>query len=237
MAGRKTAVEAQFDGMIGEKPPIDYSFDLGAMGRKDRQIARCLLAEDLAGKRCLDIGPGTGRWLTFMKRNGASYLAGLDISGEVLDRCAALCDRTQKVDLESERFDFESDFFHVVLSIEVLEHLREPETYLSEIVRVTRDGGLVLMSIPNIVSLISRVRLLVGLLPSAIASDRTHVSFYRKKDLHRLLAPYGLTPSFLPTSISLNPMNPKSRFRLPSTSWMSSLDDSLLFAMRVRKQP
>ena len=61
------------------------------------------------------------------------------------------------------------------------------------------------------------------------------VSFYRKKELRRLLAPYGLTPTFLPTSISLNPMNPKSRFRLPSTSWLSSLDDSLLFSMRVRK--
>lgn len=235
MTDRKTAVEAQFDGMIGDKPPIDYNFDLATMGRKDRRIAKRLLAEDLAGKRCLDIGPGTGRWLTFMKRNSASYLAGIDISSEVLSRCAALCDRTQKADLEIDRFDFESDFFHVVLSIEVLEHIREPETYLSEILRVARDGGLVLMSIPNIVSLISRVRLLVGLLPPVIASDRTHVAFYRKQDLRRLLAPYGLTPTFLPTSISLNPMNPKSRFRLPSTSWLSSLDDSLLFAMRVRK--
>ena len=35
MPDRKTAVEAQFDGMIGEKPFIDYSFDLGTMGRKD----------------------------------------------------------------------------------------------------------------------------------------------------------------------------------------------------------
>ena len=149
-------VEDHFDGIFRGKKRIEYDVDLQRAGLKDRKIARFLQECGVRGSRCLDVGPGTGRWLTFLKQQGASYLAAIDVSGESLERCAPLCDRTQKADVETERFAFDTDSFDIVISIEVLEHLGNPDGYLSEIRRVSKNGGSILMSTPNLASFISR---------------------------------------------------------------------------------
>lgn len=231
----KSAAEREFDTRIAASPVLDYDFSRLAPRSKDGRIVERLTEYGVAGRHCLDIGPGTGRWLTFLRRQEAGYTSGVDFSATVLERVAPLCDRTQKANLEREPLDFPDDSFDIVLSIEVLEHLREPDLLLAEIVRVARPGACVLMSIPNIVSLAARVRILFGLLPPAIASDPTHVRFYRQKDLRRLFSRHGQTLRFLPTSISPNPFVPKSRFRIPSVRWLSQFDDSILFTFDVDK--
>ena len=141
----------------------------------------------------------------------------------------------KKIDIEKEPFDLNSNSFDVVISLEVLEHLYDPIHYLSEMLRVMVDDALIIMSTPNIASFISRIRMLLGELPVAIASDSTHVRFYRKKDIKVLFEKFKLYSTFVSTSISLNPLNPKSRFRFPSFRLISSLDDSLVFYARKRK--
>lgn len=236
MKGKKTITENHFDELFTQKPILEYDFNINKMGRKDRKIIQCLLRHGIKGKKCLDVGPGTGRWLQFLKSKNAGYLGAIDISQESLNRCSLLCNQTQKADFENDKFDFETDFFDIVISIEVLEHLRDPDNYLAEIQRVTKKRGIVLMTVPNVVSLISRIRMLFGILPVAIASDKTHVGFYRKKDIIKLLAPFNLKPQFIPTSISLNPLSFKSRFRIPSFNLISSFDDSLLFLINIEKK-
>ena len=229
------AVEDHFDTIFSRKERIDYQFDLGKMGVKDRKIAQSLMRYGINGKKCLDVGPGTGRWLLYLSQQGASYLGAIDISTKALERCTPICNRIQKANMETDEFAFDSDFFDIVISFEVLEHLRIPNLYLSEMYRVTKNEGIIIMSIPNITSFISRVRMLFGLLPVAVASDPTHVRFYRQEDIIRLFERFHLKPQFISTSISLNPLNPKSKFRLPSTACTSSLVDSLLFLVHVRK--
>ena len=90
------------------------------------------------------------------------------------------------------------------------------------------------MSIPNILSFISRFRVLAGKLPTAVKSDKTHVKFYTKKELNKLFAPFKLQVEIIPTSISINPYNPKS-VRLVSNRFLSSFDDHLLFNIVVIK--
>jgi len=235
MSDKNNIVEAHFDKVIGAKERQNYTYDPKTKSTKDRRISQLLLQNGLSERACLDIGPGTGRWLTFMKQNGARWLGGVDISSTVLERCEDLCDETQKCDLETDALSFDDDSVDVVIAIEVLEHLRDPAHFFSEIVRVTKPGGFVLMTMPNITSFISRIRLLFGLLPVAIAADPTHVAFYRQKDIAALLRPFHLTPRFHATSFSLMPLNPKSRFRVPSIQALSSLDDSHVFTMRVEK--
>jgi hypothetical protein len=69
----------------------------------------------------------------------------------------------------------------------------DPTNYLSEINRVSKDGAIVHMTIPNILSYYSRLRMLFGLLPVAITSNPTHVKFYSKKSLIYLINPPSLT--------------------------------------------
>lgn len=228
-------VKEQFNTLFSKKPLEKYEFCYSRMGRKDRGIIRTLDRYGVQGKKCLDVGPGTGRWLQFLKSRGAAYLGAIDISEKSLKRSEHICDKVQIANFEIDKFGFDSDFFDILLSIEVIEHLLHPQNYISEIKRVVKSDGLILMSTPNVVSLIARIRMLLGHLPSAIAQDKTHVRFYRQKDLMELFAPFDLYPKFIPTSISLNLRNPKSRFRLPCLKLTSGLADSLLFAIRVLK--
>ena len=75
---------------------------------------------------------------------------------------------------------------------------------------------------------------MAGKLPVTVKSDKTHVKFYTKKELNRLFASYNLKVEMIPTSISINPFNPKS-VRLPSNRFLSSFDDHLLFKIIVIK--
>ncbi|MGA2677669.1 MAG: class I SAM-dependent methyltransferase [Sedimentisphaerales bacterium] len=59
--------------------------------------------------------------------------------------------KVHKVDIETERLPFEDGSFSVVLFTEILEHLRvHPIFALREVARVTKTGGKIILSVPNI---------------------------------------------------------------------------------------
>ncbi|MDG1900740.1 MAG: class I SAM-dependent methyltransferase [Bacteroidales bacterium] len=235
MKRNKTYTEIAFDKTFQEKEILDYSFDTRKMGRRDRKIIKLLTKYGINGKSCIDIGPGTGRWLQFLRNNNAGFLASLDISNIALERCKDICDSVYKLDVEKDKYPYDDDKFDIVLSFMILEHLRDPEIFLSEIIRITKHGGIVLMSIPNILSFLSRIRMIFGLMPTAIVSDPTHVKFYNRKTLKKLFSVYKQTPKIVPTSFSLNPRNTKT-FRIPTFHSLSSLDDHTLFYFIIKKQ-
>jgi len=230
----KTFTEGEFDRIFNEKDIIKYEFDSNKMGRRDQKIVKELNAFKINGKKCLDIGPGTGRWLQFFKHSGAKEIAAIDISQESLNRCSKLCYKTQKANVEFETFDFKSNYFDIVISFMLLEHIVNPANYIKEILRVSKPGGMVLLTIPNIVSFVSRVRVLLGIMPLAVTGDPTHVRFYTKKELKKLFRPYNIKPVLIPTSISLNPLN-ANKIRIPSNNIIKSLDDHLLIKLSVTK--
>jgi len=224
--------EKHFDKIFAEKSEIEYQFDIRKMGPKDKRIVDLLKKYGVKGKNCLDVGPGTGRWIKYLRQMGAKSITAIDISDQALDKCQPFSDESKKIDIEKEPFDLSSNSFNIVISFEVLEHLYDPAHYLSEILRVMDDDALLVMSTPNMTSLISRIRMFFGELPVAVASDSTHVRFYRKKDIKNLFKKFSLYTTFVPTSISLNPLNPKSHFYIPSFQLISSFDDSLVFYIR-----
>ena len=119
--------------------------------------------------------------------------------------------------------------------IEVLEHIRNYKPFLKELIRISKSGGVLIFTIPNICSFISRVRLLFGLLPVAIASDDTHVNFFRKKEILKVFKLLKQNVKFYSSSFSINLFNPKSKFRFKSFSFLSMFDDSYIFVVKVQK--
>jgi len=221
--------EKHFDKIFSEKTEIEYQLHIRKMGPKDKQIVDLLKRHGVNGKNCLDVGPGTGRWIKFLRQMGAKSITAIDISDQAIDKCRPFCDEIKKNNIEKEKFNLNSNSFDIVISFEVLEHLYDPAHYLSEMLRVMDDDALLIMSTPNMTSFISRIRMLLGELPVVVASDPTHVRFYRKKDIKDLFKKFNMHTTFVPTSISLNPLKPKSRLRIPSMQIISSLDDSLVF--------
>jgi SAM-dependent methyltransferase len=223
----KKLVENQFDQIMNIDSGKKYDFSTKNMGRRDRKIVSALVKSGIDGKKVLDVGPGTGRWLTFVKENNAKYLSAVDISQIAIDNVTKLCNEAYKLDIENDKFPFENDSFDIIVCFMVMEHIVDPNLLISEIVRLSKPGGLILITIPNIVSLASRVRMLLGYLPIAVSSDKTHVRYYTKREFRKMFKYYSLYAEQIPTSFSLNPFNTK-QLRVASNRLTKSFDDHLL---------
>ena len=161
-------------------------------------------------------------------------MAAVDFSDEALNNSAHLCEKTIKLDVANEKLTIEDNEFDIVISFMVLEHIVNPELFISEVIRVCKPGGMILITIPNIVSFISRIRVLFGYLPLAVSSDKTHVKYYTERELSKLFSTHDLTPDIIPTSFSINPLKQKG-FRIPSNIAFKSLDDHILIKINVTK--
>lgn len=76
---------------------------------------------------------------------------------------------------ENEKINFKDNFFDIIISLAVLEHLKNPKIYIEEIKRLLKADGLLYLVTPNW-SLSSR----------NFYDDPTHVSPYTPKSLERL---------------------------------------------------
>jgi len=111
---------------------------------------RFLLAAIAPGTRVLDLGCGEGAFAAQLTRAGAEVLA-VDVAEEPLLRARARNPglRTQLIDGEGE-WGIADASFDVVWAGEVIEHVADTSRWLSELRRVLRSGGRLLLSTPQL---------------------------------------------------------------------------------------
>ena len=101
------------------------------------------LIKDARGKKILDVGCGTGRHLARFHADNELY--GIDGSDEML----VIAQKTNpKANLKralAEELPFDSNTFDFVYSIRVLQHLRNQEQAIREMIRVTKPGGKIIV--------------------------------------------------------------------------------------------
>lgn len=102
------------------------------------------------GKRVLDCACGTG-YGTARLHGAARRIIGIDLNREALDYAARhyYFSNVNFLVMDAMRLGFSSQSFEAICSFETLEHLRNPEAYLKEILRVLHPDGLCLISTPN----------------------------------------------------------------------------------------
>jgi 2-polyprenyl-3-methyl-5-hydroxy-6-metoxy-1,4-benzoquinol methylase len=154
---------------------------------------RFLLERVSAGERVLDVGCGEGRFAVELLGAGAQVV-GIDVAEEPLRRARA---RHPELDLrlvsDAGPWELEDSSFDVVWAGEVLEHVADTSAWLSEVRRVLRSGGSLLLSTPAH----ERLTLLRVALSGRAFAERfeprgDHLRFYSRDTLTRLLGDFGL---------------------------------------------
>jgi ubiquinone/menaquinone biosynthesis C-methylase UbiE len=104
------------------------------------------LMPDVAGKRFVDLGCGTGRWLQWAVDHGA-HAFGADLSHEMLQVAAAKPKLARRiVQAEAMRTPFRDASADIVLSALVIGHMRPIADAMAELARVAAPGAIVIVS-------------------------------------------------------------------------------------------
>jgi 2-polyprenyl-3-methyl-5-hydroxy-6-metoxy-1,4-benzoquinol methylase len=156
-----------------------------------------LLERVPAGARVLDVGCGEG-WFTAALARAGREVVGIDVAQEPLRRA-----REREEGLGAERLDLrlvpaegpwplQDASFDAVWGGEVMEHVADTSGWLSEVRRVLRSGGALVLSTPAHGPL---TRLALGLSGRAFASRfdprSDHLRFYTRRTLTELLSDFG----------------------------------------------
>ncbi|MGC2528000.1 MAG: class I SAM-dependent methyltransferase [Candidatus Acidiferrum sp.] len=96
--------------------------------------------------RLLEAGCGSASHLNF---GGQVRLVGIDISAAQLARNASL---HEKIVGDVQVYGFPPDSFDAIVCWDVLEHLKHPELALQQFARAIKPGGLIILKMPNVLS-------------------------------------------------------------------------------------
>jgi ubiquinone/menaquinone biosynthesis C-methylase UbiE len=115
----------------------------------------------------LDVGCGTGYLANEMKRlYPNANVIGIDISKKALSIGKTEYKQITFMEVDAEKIlPFFDNRFDLVISGEHIEHLKDPDTYLSEINRIMKKDSILILTTPNLAYWLSRMLLLFGRQP------------------------------------------------------------------------
>lgn len=146
---------------------------------------------------CLDLGCGDGGTAgVFLAAHARSYL-GVDVSEKALGLARKRGLSVRRIDDASD-LPFPDSSFDVVVCSEVLEHLLMPHLAAAQALRVLRDNGRMIVTVPNIAYWRDRVDAVFGLwqpggddLGRAEPWRSPHIRFFTPASLRRMLLEVG----------------------------------------------
>jgi 2-polyprenyl-3-methyl-5-hydroxy-6-metoxy-1,4-benzoquinol methylase len=162
---------------------------------------RFLLERVQAGERVLDVGCGEGRFAVELAKVGARVV-GVDVAQEPLRRAR---ERDPQLDLRLTppvgEWELEDASFDAVWAGEVIEHVADTAAWLSEVRRVLRSGGSLLLSTPaHEPFALLRIALSRRAFARHFDPRGDHLRFYSRRTLAQLLADFRFTEIELQTA-------------------------------------
>jgi len=100
-------------------------------------------------KNILDLGCDNGEWTIKLSRKmGTKKIYGIEIVEERINDAKNKGINVKKADLNS-KFPFENESFDVIHANQVIEHISNLDIFISEIYRVLKKGGYIIISTEN----------------------------------------------------------------------------------------
>ena len=154
------------------------------------------------GGKFLDVGCGSGS-LAFKVRKMFNEVYGVDVSPSRIKEAQKAITDPNNVHFDigniEQGLNFSDKSFDTVTCMAVLEHIFDPYSVVSEINRVLKKDGILVIEVPNIAYIKHRIRLFFGKLPitgfpcnwKEIGWDGGHLHYFTKSTVCTLLKDSG----------------------------------------------
>jgi 2-polyprenyl-3-methyl-5-hydroxy-6-metoxy-1,4-benzoquinol methylase len=154
----------------------------------DFELRRAFLTRELRPDlRVLDLGCGDGRFTAEIATSGARVV-GAEVAQAAIDRA-----RAHHPELEFERVEIDGELpfvdgaFELVWASEVIEHVSDTARWLSEVRRVLRPRGVLLITTPSH----GRLRVVLGGVKRFSEPLGDHLHLYTLRSLTQTLTEFG----------------------------------------------
>lgn len=155
-------------------------------------LRRFLVPGNRPGK-VLDAGCGNGEFSAFIQGLGFEVV-GIDIATGAIEKARRVCpDASFYVGSLEDKLPFHNGEFNAIWCTEVLEHLFDVHTCLSEFNRVLREGGMLILTMPFHGLLKNLTIVLVGF-ERHFNPYLSHIRFFTKRSLTECLLRAGFEP-------------------------------------------
>ena len=164
-----------------------------SLGVSDAAIYR-LVAEALDGRRAggvlVDVGCGVGNLWPFVSNRFDDYIGVDAVRYQDFPAHA----KFSRADFDAGRVPLPDACADAVVAVETIEHLENPRSLMRELARLVKPGGLVVVTTPNQLSLLSLLTLVVKQRFSAFQDVHypAHLTALLEVDLKRIAAECGL---------------------------------------------
>lgn len=116
------------------------------------------------GKIILDVGCGSGELGELLKEKFQVEVHGVDINDEAIKSAKKKGIKVKVADVE-EKWPYKDAQFDVVTATEIIEHVVNPDHFLSEAKRVLEKNGYLVITTPNLSAWFNRIIFLFGYQP------------------------------------------------------------------------
>lgn len=103
---------------------------------------------DLKGRNFLEVGCGLGYFSEKAFKMGAK-VTGIDVGGKLVQKTKQRVPKGNFFVVSASKLPFKDNVFDTVLSTEVIEHVDMQQKAISEMCRVLRKGGILVITTPN----------------------------------------------------------------------------------------
>jgi ubiquinone/menaquinone biosynthesis C-methylase UbiE len=135
----------------------------------------------VSGSLFLDLGCGAGEGTIYLAEDEESQVYGADLDHDALVYAQQLYQNQNAkfIQMNAEQIAFKGECFDGIISVEVIEHIPDPNAYLAEVCRILRKGGIFILTTPN--------KLRSSSTPGSLWPE--HLREYTPEELRDLLKP------------------------------------------------
>lgn len=145
-------------------------------------------SEDISA---LDAGCGTGLMCKYLKEKGIKDITGIDKFEYPLLRAKELVPECNFIRCDlNEKLGFPGEIFDLIISNEVVEHLKDPGIFIRESYRLLKTGGSLIIKTPNGFDFARLICKLTNRTWYA-DKDKTHIRYFNVFSLQKLLPSCG----------------------------------------------